>query len=152
MIEGAFTGAAREGREIGDLGVRMHGLDCCAGVAVSKAQDGLGVAHGLDVDVLFEAFSYCGEAAAPGELGGDVVIFGQIVFGEAGLHVGVSVVLEFWAEALGAGEVDDEIQLRGVFGIRVRDRGWVVANEGGAVRQGLLGNVETDGGCVAVGD
>jgi hypothetical protein len=61
-------------------------------------------------------------------------------------------VLEFRGETLGDGEVDNEVQLSGIFGVWIGDRCWVVANEGTAVRQGLLGNVEADGGSVAVGD
>jgi len=38
-----------------------------------------------------------------------VAVFGEIVLGEAWLGVGVSVVLEFWDETLGGGEVNDEV-------------------------------------------
>jgi len=42
--------------------------------------------------------------------------------------------------------------LGGVFSVWIRDRGWVVANQTYTVRQGLLGNVEADGGGITEGD
>jgi len=108
-MQGTLTIATGQGGKIGYVGIGPHGLDCCVDVAMAKAQRGMGFAHRLDVRISFEAFSYRGETAGPGQLGGGVAVFGEIVFGEAWLDVGVSVMLEFWDEALGGGEVNDEV-------------------------------------------
>lgn len=134
MKQGTSAGATSQRGEIGYVSVRPHGLDCCTGVAMAKAQHGVGFTHRLDVRILFKAFSYCGEATGPRELGCGVIVFREIVLSKARLNVGVSVELEFWDEALGACEVDDEVQLGGIFGVRVRNRGWVVAYESVTVR------------------
>ena len=109
------------------------------------------VPDGFQINVHTEGAAQDAESARPGEGGGCFVVFVEVVFGEAGLGVGVDEGGVDGAPFGGRGEVQEKVEGQAEACAGFGHVRWVIADDGGELVHGSDAGFEDEGGCVAVG-